>query len=384
MASLHRDPRGKSPFWYCAYRLPNGKRAFKSTKERDRKKAEEFCNTLDKASKLGASGNLTEDRARVLISEILEQTTGEPLRYYTVQEWLREWLKGKLKSTSEGTYTKYEKTTEGFLASLEGRAKRGLAHVAPRDIRRFRDAEQDRGLHPSTCNDVVKHLRGAFNDARRQGLITTNPAEAVEMLPKDTDSSKRPFNIEQVTALLKTAKGDWHGVIMIGLYTAARLHDVVHMRWEHLDLENRWLAFRTKKGKQWINIPMHDALYEFLLELPAADNPKSFLFPSLAGKSTGGKSGLSMAFARIMAKANIVSEVVRERTGESGRTVNSLSFHSLRHTLNSLLANAGVDVELRQKFTGHASAQMNLRYTHHDIQALRAAIDKVPSVYGQS
>ena len=78
---------------------------------------------------------------------------------------------------------------------------------------------------------------------------------------------------------------------------------------------------------------MHEALHEFLLELPAPDNGKSFLFPSLAGKDTGGKSGLSMAFTRIMEKARVRGEVVRERQGEKGRSVNSLSFHSFRHTL---------------------------------------------------
>ena len=50
MASLHRDPRGRSPFWYVAYTLPDGRRAFKSTGERDRKKADEIRRALEKAS----------------------------------------------------------------------------------------------------------------------------------------------------------------------------------------------------------------------------------------------------------------------------------------------------------------------------------------------
>jgi integrase len=380
VASIHKDPRGKSPFWYCAYRLPNGKRAFKSTKQRSRAKAEEFCAAIDKAAKLGAKGNLTEDRARVLISEIVEQTTGEPLRFYSVEEWLTEWLSGKKSAKAEGTHTKYKATIDRFIGSLGERSKRGLGHMAPRDVQRFCDSEKDRGLHPSTRNSAVKHLRMAFTAARRQGLITTNPAEAIEMLPTDPDSARRPFDLEHVTALIKTARGDWRGVVIVALYTAARLKDVVNMRWEHIDLQKKWISFRAKKRKQWINIPMHDALYDYLLELPAPDNGKAFLFPSLAGKSTGGKSGLSMAFQRIMEKAGVVAEVVRARTGKSGRAVNSLSFHSLRHTLNSLMANAGVPVEVRQKFTGHASAEMNARYTHHEIETLRAAIGRIPSI----
>jgi integrase len=125
---------------------------------------------------------------------------------------------------------------------------------------------------------------------------------------------------------------------------------------------------------------MHDALHEFLLELPAPDSGKEFLFASLAGKSTSGKSGLSQMFKRLMERAKVRGEIVRERQGESGRSVSTLSFHSLRHTLVSLMANAGVPVEVRQKFTGHASAEMNQHYTHHEIETLRAAVEKLPTL----
>ena len=167
---------------------------------------------------------------------------------------------------------------------------------------------------------------------------------------------------------------------MVALYTGARLADVANLRWESVDLQNKWISFKAGKTKQRLKLPMHDALHNFLLELPAADTGKAFLFPSLAEKSTGGKSGLSMAFSRIMERAKVRGEVVRKRAGEKGRSVNSLSFHSFRHTLTSIMANAGVPVEVRQKFTGHASAEMNQHYTHHDITTLRAAVEKLPAL----
>jgi hypothetical protein len=43
---------------------------------------------------------------------------------------------------------------------------------------------------------------------------------------------------------------------------------------------------------------------------------------------------------------------------------------SLRHSFNSALANAGVSREIRQKFTGHASADMNTLYTRHEFEAV--------------
>src|SRR5215472_3421766 len=118
MASIHKDPRGKSPYWYCAYTLPNGRRAFKSTKLANRDKAQEFCRGLERASRIGANGNLTEARARELISEIVETALGEPLKFYSTEEWLRDWLHGKKTAKSNATYVKYRHTIENFIAAL--------------------------------------------------------------------------------------------------------------------------------------------------------------------------------------------------------------------------------------------------------------------------
>lgn len=380
MASIHKDPRGKSPFWYCAYTLPNGKRRFKSTKQTERQKALEFCQGLGRAARESKSGNMTESRARDLISEIVEHALGEPLKFYTAEEWLRDWLKGKQVAKAQGTFIKYQRSIESFLDSLGERAKRNLNQITPRDIQRFRDAQIEEGKHPNTCNFAVKHLRMPFNVARRQGLITHNPAEAVEMLTVKGESSKRPFDLEQVTALLKAAEGDWRGAIMVAFYTGARLADVGNMRWSSVDVENQLISFRPGKTDKPLVVPMHDALHSFLLALPAPDSGKAFLFPLLAGKRVGGKSGLSMAFRRIMEKAKVAGEVARERKGKSGRTINTLSFHSLRHSFNSAMANAGVAEELRMKLSGHTTRDIHAHYTHHQLESLRVAIGALPKM----
>jgi integrase len=114
---------------------------------------------------------------------------------------------------------------------------------------RFRDAEITDGKSPSTANDRIKIVRMAFTTARKQGYISHNPAEAVEMLPEDSESARQPFDLEQVKALLCAAKGDWRGAIMVALYTGARLADVANMRWESVDLQNKWICFRVGKDK---------------------------------------------------------------------------------------------------------------------------------------
>src|SRR5215472_18138110 len=204
MASLHKDPRGKSPFWYCAYTLPNGKRVFRSTKQTDYAKAEEFRRGVDRATKLGINGSLTETRARELIAEIVEHATGEPLKFYTADEWLTQWLEGKHKAKAGGTYLKYKHTIESFLASIGAKAKKNLNQITPREIQRFRDAELDAGKHANTCDWQLKHLRMPFKVAVRQGYITHNPAEAVELLNRrDAEGEKGTFDLRQMKALIK-------------------------------------------------------------------------------------------------------------------------------------------------------------------------------------
>jgi integrase len=86
-----------------------------------------------------------------------------------------------------------------------------------------------------------------------------------------------------------------------------------------------------------------------------------------------------MAFKRVMERAGIKGRMLREANG-AGRSQSSLSFHSLRHSFNSAMANAGVALEVRQKLTGHSSADMNRVYTHHELEPLRAAVAVIPSL----
>jgi integrase len=53
-------------------------------------------------------------------------------------------------------------------------------------------------------------------------------------------------------------------------------------------------------------------------------------------------------------------------------------FHSLRHSFNSALANAGVAEEVRMKLTGHSSKAMNERYTHLQVDSLKKAMSSMP------
>ena len=143
-------------------------------------------------------------------------------------------------------------------------------------------------------------------------------------------------------------------------------------------MDKRLITVTTRKTGKKIVLPVHPEFFTWLNRQTRGIG-KAPVFPTLAGKSGAGKSGLSSQFGRIMNKAGIKGRLLREANG-AGRSQSSLSFHSLRHTFNSALANAGVDIELRQELTGHASADMNEGYTHRDIEVMRRAVLKVPGL----
>lgn len=139
-----------------------------------------------------------------------------------------------------------------------------------------------------------------------------------------------------------------------------------------MDLHAKTISFTQGKTGAKVRIPIHPELECHLLASP--------VFPTLHDKPGTGRSGLSVAFKRVMEKAGIDAGQLRARRGQKGRSLSALSFHSLRHSFTSALANEGAPSELRQKFTGHASAETNAIYTHHELETLRRALMKLPSL----
>ena len=66
--------------------------------------------------------------------------------------------------------------------------------------------------------------------------------------------------------------------------------------------------------------------------------------------------------------------------GAGIRQMSTRTFHALRHSFASALANAGVSAELRMKLTGHKSESVHRIYTHHELEPLRAAVAKIPAM----
>lgn len=375
MASVHRKFR--SPFYYAAFRDSDGTRRISSTKQKDRNKAMGIALELERAAQMARRGELVEAQSRKILIGIMERTgDGETINTVSIRQYINEWLEGKEERKSEGTFLRYEGVVRGFLTSLGNRADRPLTALTSRDIDRFLDARLRKGVSSLTAVLDVKVIRTALNSARRKGLLPTNPAEAVD-LPKPSGVERGTFTPAQVQNMLDTSRGEWKTVILFGYYTGARITDCCRMEWGGVILSKGTLTYTQKKTSGKITIPLHEVLLEHLNSIAGTDTLDPFITPSLAGLKTGGNFGTSRGFKRILEAAGIDSQIAK---GNGMRRVSKLSFHSLRHSFTSELANAGVSEELRMKLTGHTTRAVHRGYTHHEMEPLRAAIGKTPSL----
>ncbi len=371
MASIHKDPRGKSPFFYCAFTLPNGKRCFKSTKLKDRNAALEFCLRMEGAARKAAARNFSEEQARKILNEIRQLTGEGALPYKSLARYAGEWLQSKQATASEATFIRYSGVVNGFLKHAgKQRGSASIEMLTAADVKTFRDFQLREGKAQTTANLALKTLRILFNDARREGLITVNPAEGVKTFDVEKEA-RDVFTHKQLQAIIAAASPEWKTAILLAYNGGLRLGDAVSLRWENVSFEQHEIRFFPQKTAgvrrhpDWkkhlqgqLEIPMMPEFEAHLLSLPSSDDPAAPLCPALSTRSTGGNHGLSCMFQRVMAKAGVHGDRGAEKSGK-GRQFKTLGFHSLRHTFVSELAMP----MCRPMCAGKSAATVTRRFT---------------------
>ncbi len=373
MASLTKKKTSK--IWIAVLRLSDGRRTNRSTGTTDKKKAQRIADDFQCIENEGRENRITEGAIRRYLNKMLESHTKEIINRETVKDFLCAWIDGK---KNKNTQEKYQAVVNSFQSSLGAKANTLLSSVTYRDAIEYLNQRSALNIAPKTLSVDAKILSSAFNLAKRLQIIQENPFEkALALKPIDVSSSKKAvFTKDEIQALVTIANPEWKAVILIGVYCGARLTDCTTMRWDNIDLVEGQITYFSTKNKKVLILPLHPALHDYFKSLETKNTKETYISPSLAGKSTSGKSGLSGAFTRLMATAGIDPERVN---GKGKRKFSAKTFHSLRHSFNSMLANSGVSQENRMKLIGHASQQINNQYTHVQMETLRRDIENLPS-----
>ena len=377
MASVHRDPR--SPFWFAAFYMPDGRRAFRSTKQRNRSKALEVALAWSKSSELARDQRLTEVQARRVIGEIHAIATRETMVQYTAAAFIRAWLEAKLPSIAERSAPAYEKATSEFIKHLGRRAELPVEAITVKDVLSFRSALASR-VSAGTINQKLLILRGCWSWGGRLSLVTENPWKAVEMVTGEKQE-RRAFTLPELRSLLDVCDSEWRSMVLLGLYTGQRLDDLANLTWRQVDFDTKEVSLVTGKTKRRQIIPLSTVLVKHLLTLPSSDNPDAPVMPRCAENAV---TTLSRQFGELLTRAGLIKRAITHRkrgTGRSARHVQSeLSFHSLRHTATTLLKSTGASNAIAGEIIGHDSAAISRGYTHIETETLRKAVDAMPDI----
>jgi integrase len=365
------------------------RRVFRSTKTRDKKQALEICRAWHKAALKTRNGKLSVDAAREVIaqgvSDVFTAANVESLPSASVKSWCETWTEAKAIETEESTHARYKRVIERFIGFFgESKSKRDLSTLQASDVARFRDREA-KELSRSTANLGLKVLRICLGEALRQGLLALNPAVRVKLLKSKAESERRAFTLTEIKRVL-TACGDdteWRGLVLFGLYLGQRLGDLARLTWRAVDLDSGEIAFTTRKTGRRIVLPLVKPLADYLVSLPASDNPNAFIFPRAA--SAKRTASLSNQFRDILVAAELVEPRSRghKTTGkgrDQAREASEISFHSLRHSAVTMLKAAGVSDFIAREIVGHESAAVSRQYTHLTTDYKRAAMRRLPDV----
>ncbi len=375
-----------SPYWIACFRDADGVLRNKSTKQKNRGKAQEVASELERQSR---NGSLTMaaimKNGRQLIAR-LGQADAEP----TIEEEFFFFL--KLGDRSDNTKERYGQITKEFLEHLGNGKKRLLTSLTAGEVEEFKIKQLSKGLAGKSINIKLKMIRSALARAERAGRIERNPAALVDNV-KEQPAGREDFTKDQIKALIgacergfKGEKGkQWRGLILTSFYSGGiRLSDVANLREGnvHLNTQPPIIEFieKKKRNSAMVRKPIvHPILLDYLLSRPSSDDPTAFLFPRLAGRGTGGEHGLSGEFVALMNEAGIERRVMREGTENGGRRIYNLSEHSLRHAAVSQLQEAGIPEDVRMQIVGQEDREVHRNYSHaRNIAA--AGMKAMPSV----
>jgi integrase len=384
MASVIKDSR--SPYWWARYRDSTGKEFTRSTKQKQKAKALEVAFTMERM----ARGEVPTMGALIKAGRDLIERLGQTLDAPTIAEEFTGYLEGLAGSKkSASTKGEYRAIVKEFLTHLGKGQDKKLTSLTAGDIEKFKAGQNAKGLSPKRVTLKLKLIRGILKKATDAGRIEKNPALLVAY-EEGGGAGREDFTPQQIKALLRAAEGfkkakgkDWHGLVCVCYYTGARLSDAANLKEGdvHLNADEPFLTYSEKKkpNAPLVKRSLHPDLQAYFLSRESSDDPKAPLFPTLAGRGTGGANGLSREFIGLMEAAGIERRLLREGSKGGGRTVYNLSEHSLRHATVSQLLAAGVDEGLRMAVIGHEDKDVHRGYSHARTAAHKA-VAKLPSI----
>ena len=380
MAWLYKRPDSEK--WWIGWRA-NGRQFLKSTREREKSKAQIKLRDFEFLERARQDGKLTE--------QFIESLTNKPLSQLSLTTAIQGWQDETKGSAGQSTQERYSDIATQFVAYLGANASLPLLRdVTAEEIRGFLSKKRS-ATSASTVNLYRKVLSTFFIRELKAGTIRANPCLQVKRF-KDNQGekqSRRAFTLTEVKLLYEKAPSlFWRYMILGAFHTGLRLGDLVCMKWGAIDFNANVIRLIAGKTDRPLQIPITPSLKNVLLEVKAiasSTKPTAFLWPDEAAQYEKHRAGVfsNQFYDEILTPAGLAT-ARNKHGGKKGRSaqrdLSGVSFHCFRHTFISTLKLTGSSNSIAKELAGHSSDAVNQLYTHIDIESLAKAVNQLPEV----
>ncbi len=221
-------------------------------------------------------------------------------------------------------------------------AQWSMANLSATRIAAYRD-DRLKEVSGGTVIRELAYISAIINHSRREwGINVPNPVQMVRK-PQSPQARSRVLTDDEVSKLLKALeptgrRSHWtKPAVQLALATAMRRGELLSLRWEHVDLQNRTAFLPDTKNGESRTVPLSTAAVQVFAELPRHISgvviPVKFF-------------SLDAAFKR-----------ARKRAG-----LEDVRFHDLRRTAITRMAERLPNVIELAAVSGHKSLMVLKRY----------------------
>lgn len=318
------------------------------------------------------------DEAKVRAAEILAERGGEP----KAPPKRRRALSNPPMFAAIESYVRHRKDSgrkESSYRLLQGPLCEALGNDLVRSVTSERISAMLRGLATerswgsATRATAINELSGLFTYALLRGWITEHPIRGGRVAKPDVDNARERWLLPAEIDAIKKHSPEWlRDVIDFAVKTCRRLGEITALTRKRIILDVHGRPFlvteRTKNGRR-VRVQLCGELAGLVkrkvIEAESDDAP---LFPG----PNGGNARMSIR--RYFKKA------VEEAGLPYGRGQDEISFHTLRHSGASILANAGVRLEAIMTIGNWRDRRMVERYMHLGDDLIADAMERLDGI----
>ncbi len=252
-----------------------------------------------------------------------------------------------------------------------------LASLTPARIRSWRSGLLAAGLGPVTVAKAYRLLRTVLATAVEDRLIRVNPCQ-VKGASVERSPERPTLTVAQVLALADAMPQRYRLLVLLATFCSMRWGELAALTRQNLDVDGGWVHIRhglvelgdgslvigppkTVAGRRIVAIPaslLPDVRAHLAEYVP--DEPAALVF-------AGPKGGP-------LRRSNFQKHW---RAALTAVSIADIHFHDLRHTGNTLAADAGATLADLMARIGHASARAALIYLHTTSQRDRVVAESL-------